>query len=695
MRRVVTAVVALAAFYVSIQGLDAQRPLFTRGGAAELETARSLGAAHLTRRLARWGVEAAQDLVTTKVAVDELSMAHTRVQQHFRGIPVFGGEAIVHMRSNGAVAGESDSIVPFVRVDTKPQLDMAKAIDRALTHYGCRECLTDSPRAQLWVLRLKGVDRLVYKVDLIREDGTSETAMPVVFVDAHSGDVVYEYNNLQTASGNSLYSGVVTIGTSTNGSSFYLENTARRHGTFDFRNTTTSVFRFVDPDDLWNSAPQRAAVDAQFGAERFLEYLQVTHGRNGIDGAGGPGGYASALGAVPLISSRVHYGTNYNNAFWNGQFMTYGDGDGSTFSPLVTLDIAGHEMMHGVTERTAGLVYSGESGALNESWSDVFGAMNERFVRGESANIWKIGEQAYTPANGTGDALRFMDNPHAVSNGGFTADDDPDHYSERYTGSADNGGVHINSGIANKAFYLLAAGGTHHLGGSMTGIGADNAARIWYRALTFYMTSSTNFAGARTATLSAAADLFGAGGTEHTAVATAWCMVGVGSCSTTPPPPPTGDELIVNGGFETMLAPWVSSGAGALWTGNGNFPHGGTGYIYLGNTNSSTGQSYQQISISPTATTANLSFWLNVTSAETTTSIQYDRLFVEVRNTSGTLLTTLATFSNLNKGTAGNYVLRGNYNLLAYAGQTVRVQFRSTTDSSLATVFRIDDVSVK
>jgi hypothetical protein len=155
--------------------------------------------------------------------------------------------------------------------------------------------------------------------------------------------------------------------------------------------------------------------------------------------------------------------------------------------------------------------------------------MLERNVRGESANTWKLAEEAYTPGT-PGDALRYMDNPHLASNKGFTADDDPDHYSERYTGASDNGGVHINSGISNKAFYLLAQGGTHHLGGSMTGIGADAAAQIWFTALSSYMTSGTNFINARLATSLAAAALYGSGSTRHQAVEKAWCLVGVGPC---------------------------------------------------------------------------------------------------------------------------------------------------------------------
>ncbi len=153
-----------------------------------------------------------------------------------------------------------------------------------------------------------------------------------------------------------------------------------------------------------------------------------------------------------------------------------------------------------------------------------------------------------------------------------------------------------------------------------------------------------------------------------------------------------GGQLIVNGGFEGSSSPWVLSGQ-ASWS-TGAFPHTGTGYLILAGVNNASGAAYQQITI-PAATSPNLNFWLNVTSSETTTTTQFDRIFIEVRSTSGTLLATLATFSNLNKGTAGVYVLRGPYNLSAWAGQTVRIQFRATTDFSLITTFRVDDVSVQ
>lgn len=162
---------------------------------------------------------------------------------------------------------------------------------------------------------------------------------------------------------------------------------------------------------------------------------------------------------------------------------------------------------------------------------------------------------------------------------------------------------------------------------------------------------------------------------------------------TATPTPTPGSELIVNGGFEGSASPWIGSGTGYFYTANGNFPRGGTGYIYFGVNNSVSGQSYQTVAI-PTTATGTLNFYLNVASSETTTTTAYDRLFVEVRNTSGTLLATLGTFSNLNKAAAGVYTLR-SFNVAAYKGQTVRIQFRSTMDSSITSTFRVDDVSLQ
>lgn len=499
--------------------VSSAQPLSKRGEAARLQAAQTRGLDFLATRAASLGISR-EDFTTKRVFVDETGLSHLHVQQTFGGVPVFGGEAIVHLNGKGETVAFTDFLRSRVRAFTTPSFDAQNAIKLAIQDFGCADCLTAEPSADLWILRAGKADRLAYRVQLRREDDSAETALPVIFVDANTGEILWKYDNLQTATGTgaSLYSGSVSIETYYNGSTYYMEDIGRRVGTFDSRNTSSSVYRFSDTDNNWTATSARAGVDAHYGAAKVYDYYLNTHGRRGIDGNGGPAYYTSADGATGLISSKVHYSSRYNNAFWNGQFMTYGDGDGSQFSSLVTLDICGHEMTHGVTERTANLTYSNESGALNEAVSDIFGAMVERYAEGESSNTWLIGEDAYTPATG-GDALRYMNNP--------TRGNQPDWYPNRYTGTGDNGGVHTNSGIANYAFYLLAKGGTTSRGSSMTGIGADKAARIWYRALTSYMTSSTNFRGARTATINAANALYGAGSAESNAVAQSWTLVGV------------------------------------------------------------------------------------------------------------------------------------------------------------------------
>lgn len=701
----------LFVFGIVSQHTGASRNVFNTGSDDERELARQVSLGFLRDRAAQRAIGNPDEYIVKRVEIDDLKMAHTHVQQSIGGVPVWEGEAIVHLKPDSALSGITDNLKENIAVDTKPNIVAGDALLMA-RRMARAKVMTDPPTVDLYIYRGEDRDHLAYRVEMPRLDGSDQTAIPVIFIDAHTGEKVFEHNNLQTGSGSSLYSGTVTIDTSSSGSTFYMEDLTRRMGTFNMNNTgneTTGTggtqSRYTGTDDVWSATAERAGVDAHWGARWTYDYYLNIHGRSGINGANGPGTTAAGANAgISLVSSRVHFGTQYNNAFWHQNRMSYGDGDGVNFSPLVTVDIAGHEMTHGVTQFTANLTYANESGALNESMSDVFGVMVESYSRGGVINsdTWKIGEQAFTPGT-SGDALRYMDNPHLAGNGGFTADDDPDHYAERYTGTADSGGVHINSGIGNKAFHLAVAGGTHHRSGvTVTGMAANDAARIWYRALTAYMTSGTNFSGARTATLNAATDLFGSASAQYNTTATAWCAVGVGTCpgggtpTPTPTPTPPGGcttELLTNGGFEGSASPWIGSGTGYFYVNPGNYPHGGTGYIYFGVNNNVSGQSYQTVTI-PSTACGNMTFWLNVTSSETTTTTQYDRLFVEVRNTSGTLLATLGTYSNLNKGTAGVYSQK-SFSLAAYRGQTVRVQFRSTTDVSLATTFRVDDASLK
>ncbi len=707
---------------------EANQAIFGTGSQDERELAKQISLGILRDTASRRPIGNVDEFEVKKVDIDDLQMAHTRVQQKVNGVPVWEGEAIVHLKGDGSLSSVTDNLIEAVSVNTAPDLSEKQALRKVDMLYTGAAKQTDPSMVELFVFRGKERDHLVYRIETPRLDGTDATSAPVDFIDAHTGERVFGYDNLQTGTGSSLYSGTVSIDTSISGSTYYMEDLTRKMGTFNMNNTGNTTTgtggtqsRYTDADDNWTATNARAGVDAHYGARWTYDYFSNVHGRNGINGTGGPGTTAAfANSSISLITSRVHFGSNYNNAFWYQNKMTYGDGNGTTFSPLTTVDIAGHEMTHGVTQFSANLTYANESGALNESMSDVFGAMTELYSRGGvvTGDTWKIGEQSYTPAT-SGDALRYMDNPHLAGNGGYTSNDDPDHYTERYTGTADSGGVHINSGIANHAFYLAAVGGTHHLSGvNVTGVGTTDAARIWYRALTVYMTSSTNFAGARTAMLNAATDLFGSGSAQYTGTQTAWCAVGVGACPSGTPTPtatptvaptatptatpsatptatptPAPGNLLVNGGFEGSASPWVSSGNGYFYTANGNSPHGGTGYIYFGVNNRATGQAYQTVSI-PTTATGTLNFWLNVTSSETTTTTAYDKLFVEVRNTSGTLLATLATYSNLNKTTQGNYSLK-SFNLAAYKGQTVRIQFRSTMDSSITSTFRVDDVSLQ
>jgi Zn-dependent metalloprotease len=570
----------------SIAVADAQRALQTRTDmAAAIERARAAGVDHFRLRAAERGASIAEDFTVTQVHVDRLSMVHTRVQQRFRGIPVFGGEAMAHVGADGRLKGETNRFLANVAADAAQRLTPRAAIAIAVAAYGCTACLTAAPTARLWIVRHDGVDRLAYVVRLRRIDGTIETALPVVFVDAGSGEVIWQYDDFQRGTGQSLYSGIVAIDTTRYSAGSALESAARRYGTFAENGPYAlpppyHVLGFTfddlfDDNDLWDAPDQRAAVDAHYAAGRYLSYLQSVHDRNGVDGSGGPGAVSPFGGGPALLSQFVHYGNNVNNAGWlaladpstgdpAGGVAVYGDGDGVAYSPLVSLDTVAHELTHGLIQYTANLVYFGESGAINESWADVFGALTKRHVQGETASTWRVLDDAYTPAV-AGDALRYLDTPHHASEKGYTADDDPDHYSERYLGNADNGGVHINSGIANKAFHLVAKGGRHHLGGSMAGVGADVAGRIWFTALRSYMLSSTDFAGARAATVNAAAALYGPGSVPHAAVSTAWCMVGVGVCTT-----PTADAVTPSAGtglaqtFE--FAYWNPQGAPDLDT---------------------------------------------------------------------------------------------------------------------------------
>ncbi|MBD2431203.1 MULTISPECIES: M4 family metallopeptidase [Fischerella] len=222
------------------------------------------------------------------------------------------------------------------------------------------------------------------------------------------------------------------------------------------------------------------------------------------------------------LDSTVHYGVKYDNAFWNGDQMVYGDGDGEIFQRFTKcIDVIGHELTHGVTQYEAGLQYYGESGAINESFSDVFGSLVKQWVKKQTAQEadWIIGEGIFTDkVNGVG--IRSMKAPGtAYDDPVLGKDPQPAHMNDKYTGFEDNGGVHINSGIPNYAFYLAAT--------EIGGYAWEKAGKIWYIALRDRLRARTNFKRAANIIIQVAGELYGQGSQEQNAVQNAWQKVGV------------------------------------------------------------------------------------------------------------------------------------------------------------------------
>ncbi|MFI9174607.1 M4 family metallopeptidase [Streptomyces lincolnensis] len=475
------------------------------------------------------GLGAQEKLVVRDVVKDADGTVHTRYERTYEGLPVLGGDLVVHTSKSGATQGVTKATRQTVKVASlTPAVTTAKAEKQAVTlakAAGSEKTeASEAPRKVIWAGNgSKPVLAYETVVGGLQEDGTPNELH--VITDAATGEKLYEYQGIETGTGKSLYSGTVTLGTALSGSTYQLNDTSRgSHRTYNLaRGTSGTGTLFTDADDTWgtgaassSSSDQTAAVDAAYGAQTTWDFYKNTFGRSGIKNDG------------KAAYSRVHYGNAYVNAFWDdGCFcMTYGDGTGNV-KPLTSLDVAGHEMTHGVTSNTAGLNYSGESGGLNEATSDIFGTAVE-FYAANSSDVgdYLIGEKIDIRGDGT--PLRYMDKP---SKDGNSADS--------WSSSLKNLDVHYSSGPANHFFYLLSEGsGTKTINGvsynsptsngsTVTGIGRAKAVQIWYKALTEYFTSTTTYAGARTGTLSAAAALYGSGSTEYKAVAAAWSAVNV------------------------------------------------------------------------------------------------------------------------------------------------------------------------
>ncbi|TVZ75954.1 M4 family metallopeptidase [Streptomyces sp. BK340] len=474
------------------------------------------------------GLGAKEKLVVHDVVKDADGTVHTRYERTYAGLPVLGGDLIVDTAKSGATKSVIKASNASLKVaGLTPAVSRAsvekQAVQRARVLGGSKPA-ADSVRKVIWAGGGKPVLAYETVVGGLQDDGTPNQLH--VVTDAVTGKKLFEYQGIRTGVGNTQYSGQVTLTTTQSGSNYTLTDGARGgHKTYNLNHGTSGTGTlFSQTNDTWGngttSNAATAGADAHYGAAVTWDFYKNTFGRSGIKNNG--------VGAY----SRTHYGNAYVNAFWDDSCfcMTYGDGSGNA-DPLTSLDVAGHEMSHGVTSNTAGLNYSGESGGLNEATSDIMGTGVEFYANNSSdVGDYLIGEKI--DINGDGTPLRYMDKP---SKDGASKDS---WYSG--IGSID---VHYSSGPANHFFYLLSEGsGTKVINGvtynsptadglPVTGIGRDKALQIWYRALTTKWTSTTNYAGARTGTLAAAGELYGTTSAEYKAVQDAWAGVAVGSRS--------------------------------------------------------------------------------------------------------------------------------------------------------------------
>ena len=469
---------------------------------------------------------------------DQRGNTHVKFQQTFEGLPVFGRELIVHLDQAGAVRGTNGRLTPDIKLPTKPTISAKKAIKAALKNNEQNRPDPIRPEATLLVyIDQEGVAHLAWQLTLLGKDtaldGSETPARWEYFVDAQSGKIIWRYNNEQThtattGSGVGKYAGAISF------------NTMHDHGAATYKledsdtGATARVFTHdadggyppadvsEDNNNNWNAVDQGQEVDCHFYTRIVFDYYLSVHGRDSYDDAGAD------------MHIYAHCGSSWNNASWNGSYVKVGDGDGVDKDSYCALDVIAHEWPHAVTEHTAGLVYSYQPGALNESMSDVFAAL----IDGD----WLHGEDYWLKA--TAPSSRNLEDP---TNGGqydpanpidsVIDGHQPDHMDDIYSGASDYGGVHINSGIMNKAAYLITTGGSHRGITICEGLGRDLLGELYYHALTNYLTSSSEFDDMRDAVLDSLDDLYLTDARYdrwRASIINAFAAVGIGDAVTCP-----------------------------------------------------------------------------------------------------------------------------------------------------------------
>ncbi|UCC89143.1 MAG: M4 family metallopeptidase [Anaerolineales bacterium] len=451
-----------------------------------------------------------------------------RYRQFVDGAEVLGGQLTIYREANGQAVAVIGGHYPNLLTTNEVRLNAGQARAVAVSQVGGEG---------QWVIDLMvdpATGRYFYRVENQRFDSRW-----FHWVDGETGVVVNAYNGLTDGSGVGVQGDTKDLAglTTASGNGYQLVSADGRQSTYDARNRNRLPGDLAsDDDDIWNtggstSPGQAALVDAHFYANVTDDYYLSTHSFDWL-----------TYYPQGMVSS-AHVQRNYNNAYWNGSQMAYGDGDGSTFIELSgDLDVVGHELSHGVTDATSDLIYQNESGALNEAFSDIMGTAIEYDY---GSGNWTIGEDVTPDDNG----IRNMANPNE--------DGDPSHYADRYTGTGDNGGVHINSGIANHWFYLLVNGGQNAnparaSGTNVQGVGLASAEQVAFLGFTA-LPANADFCAARAATVAVA-------GGSAANVADAWDEVGI-------------DEALCNaggssgggggGGTDTGTGPVISNVASA------------------------------------------------------------------------------------------------------------------------------------
>lgn len=490
------------------------------------------------------GVKDAQSFVHKNTSIDVKGHQHIRFDQEYKGILITNSQIILHSNENGLylMNGKAHPTAN-IEIAIKPTLDEANIKEVVSTflkkHHGTKfQKFTSGLKSKLgfeiepWNIALELLSqedelRLIYHVETHPNLGDFYT----LYVDAHTGEVIHEHSNICGMHSPPPDGPIATQGPDLAGTTRTLQTyvIANKYYMIDASKTMFNAAQSNMPNepsgviwtiDAFNTAPQndnfaydhvveidswsgrREAVSAHYNGEQAYLYFKNVHGRESVNGIGGD--------IVSFVNVADENGQSMGNAFWNGYAIFYGNGDDGFEALGKALDVAGHELTHGVIQNEANLEYYGESGALNESFADIFGAMIDR-------DDWLMGEDVVKTNTFPSGALRNLSDPHnGAATGDFGRGWQPRHVNEQYKGNEDNGGVHLNSGIPNYAYYKFA-----------TAVGKETAEKVYYAALKDYMTKSSKFIDQRIAVVQAAKDLYGSN--VASAAEAAFDAVGIGA----------------------------------------------------------------------------------------------------------------------------------------------------------------------